>query len=508
VTALALYGMVYAGAPMFMWIWCIECTVFINNITAAFYSAENIWATPYEIVHNEPFMDASIVVPFGCGVLVLLTEEERGKFQDRCALIIFAHYANQHPLYTYAVYSTRTKRILFRQDCIFLTNLFPMRSVRSREGLHVDGDMIIPYRSPLSVRDGGDTMLSFQDWDDRQPLPHYQDHVTGFNLSQPCFQRIGHDPKPVDMPYAHPNNPNFGPPSVVKVPYHRPRSISPADIVAAGNILESRDCDAGNESSLKRRSQRSKKTTDPVVITDNSKQRKPVGQRWYYEPVVNPALPNCETTTQENANVDKITQKNADIDKIVHQPGECKVIRWGDYTGYCKPGEYDPELDAFVEILHAQPTSAEDTATQNPIPLAASEGPPLQLGPVVSVSLQDIQEAGCDEWTAWYLQGIIFYDEELEWCRIIGWEVECGVIIIHYTSVMDLSHEEHHSSLTEMLAMMTRSPQFLVIPDYQPSRVLCRSEMLQSQRLYSTDPLVTLCCNEVTSLLAQVRLSN
>jgi hypothetical protein len=85
VTALASYGIVYSGAPMFMWIWCITCAVFINNITAAHYSSENTWATPYELIHNEPFMDSSIVVPFGCGVLVLLTEAERGKFQSRCA---------------------------------------------------------------------------------------------------------------------------------------------------------------------------------------------------------------------------------------------------------------------------------------------------------------------------------------------------------------------------------------------------------------------------------------
>jgi hypothetical protein len=321
VTALASYGMVYAGAPMFMWIWCIECAVFINNITAALYSAENIWATPYEVVHNEPFMDASIVVPFGCGVLVLLTDEERGKFQDRCALMIFVHYAIQHPLYTYAVYSPRTKRVLFRQDCIFLTNLFPMRSVRSREGLHVDGDMIIPYRSPLSVRDGGDAMLSFQDWDDRQPLPQYQDHVTGYNLSQPCFQRMGHDPEPADTPYVCPNNPNFGPPSVVKVPYHKSLSVSSTDLVPVGNIMKGRDRDSGKEPSMKRRSQRAKKTVDTVVVTDNSKQRKPVRQRWYYEPVVNPALlePDCTTNTK----------RNPDVDKIIHQPGESKVIRWG-----------------------------------------------------------------------------------------------------------------------------------------------------------------------------------
>jgi hypothetical protein len=124
ITALASYGMVYSGAPMFMWRWCIACAVFVNNITATFFSRENVWATPFEIICNEPFADSSIVVPFGCGVLVLLTDNEQGKFKSRCALMIFAHYATQHPLYTYAVYSPRTKKILYRQDCIFLTNYF------------------------------------------------------------------------------------------------------------------------------------------------------------------------------------------------------------------------------------------------------------------------------------------------------------------------------------------------------------------------------------------------
>jgi hypothetical protein len=83
---------------MFMWRWCIACAVFINNITATFYSEENVWAQPYEVVHNKPFPDSSIVVPFGCGVLVLLNDDEQGKFQNRCALMIFVHYATQQPL--------------------------------------------------------------------------------------------------------------------------------------------------------------------------------------------------------------------------------------------------------------------------------------------------------------------------------------------------------------------------------------------------------------------------
>jgi hypothetical protein len=48
---------------------------------------------------------------------------------------------------------------------------------------------------------------------------------------------------------------------------------------------------------------------------------------------------------------------NADVEKIIRRPGQYDFIRWADYTGICKPGEYDAELDAFVEIYHASTTS-------------------------------------------------------------------------------------------------------------------------------------------------------
>jgi hypothetical protein len=479
VTALASYGMVYSGAPMFMWIWCIDCAVFINNITAAFYSSENVWATPYELLHNEPFMDTSIVVPFGCGVLVLLNEDERGKFHSRCALMIFAHYTNQHPLYTYAVYSPKSKRILFRQDCIFLTNLFPMRTVRSREGLHVDGDVIIPYRSPLSVRNGGDEDLSFKEWSEREPLPLYQDHVTGYNLTRPGGLRPRCDPKPDESQYVHPNHPSFGPQSMVKVPYVPIAS----DIDVNTNQGQLDICDAEHETMIEnlikasdkyeaaiilqpeairredlssdgngdavfpdevpsvRRSRRSRRSKTMVKskARSSSQQRRPVGQRWYYDPV-----PVCVMTSEESG--------------IISDSQTEKDIRSN-------------------EVLVVQPADSEPTADY---------GPPYELGPVVPVSIQDIQAAGDDEWAAWFLQGIVFYDDELEWCRIIGWGAECGVIIVHYSPVTALDHivEEHHSSLSDMLSMIMRSPIPPVIPDYLPSRVLHRSEAQQKALCY------------------------
>ena len=125
VTAMASFAMVFAGAPLFMWIFAIQTAVFISNISASYYSRQKIWSTPYALLHGESFPDASIVVPFGCAVLVLRDSDDRPKFQNRAAMMIFVHYSIDHPLFTYAVYSPRTKRVLHRQDVIFPHVGFP-----------------------------------------------------------------------------------------------------------------------------------------------------------------------------------------------------------------------------------------------------------------------------------------------------------------------------------------------------------------------------------------------
>ena len=38
VTTMASFAMVFSGAPLYMWIWCIQCAVFLNNICATYYS--------------------------------------------------------------------------------------------------------------------------------------------------------------------------------------------------------------------------------------------------------------------------------------------------------------------------------------------------------------------------------------------------------------------------------------------------------------------------------------
>jgi hypothetical protein len=65
-----------------MWIFAVKTSVFVDKITASYYSRVQQWATPYELVHGEPFPDASIVVPFGCAALILNDSKDQVHHDD------------------------------------------------------------------------------------------------------------------------------------------------------------------------------------------------------------------------------------------------------------------------------------------------------------------------------------------------------------------------------------------------------------------------------------------
>jgi hypothetical protein len=226
ITAMASFAMVYAGAPLFMWIYSIKSAVFVNNIAAKFYTFKNVWAQPYQAVHGEVFADSSIVVPFGCGALILRDSDDRPKFRTKCSLMIFIHYADEHPMFTYAFFSPRTKRVLYRQDAIFLPTLFPMRVARQLSGMDVQGEALVTFRSPTSLRDGSPPEFSFGNWSDADSLPDYEDDVTGFSLGAPSGPLV-HAPREIpELPVHIPNHPSF-PLSSVLVPIPASSALVP-----------------------------------------------------------------------------------------------------------------------------------------------------------------------------------------------------------------------------------------------------------------------------------------
>jgi hypothetical protein len=128
-------------------------------------------------------------------------------------------YAMQHPLYTYALYSPKTKRVLFRQDVIFLTNVFPMREARAKGGLEPDGDNLVVYRSQKGETTASGKDLPFNDWKESDDLPLYEDHVSGFSLEGPIEDTEEDTPsRQSTWPTYQPDHTAFGEQSCIQVP--------------------------------------------------------------------------------------------------------------------------------------------------------------------------------------------------------------------------------------------------------------------------------------------------
>ena len=260
--------------------------VFVSIITATYYSRERIWSTPYTLVYGEPFPDESLVVPFGCGALVLLDKDNRCKFKARCALLSFLHYATSHPLYTYAFFSPHSKRVLYCQDAIFLVTTFPMRSARANSGLPTDGEPLVAVRSPLALDTQDDS--TFQQWKVGDALPDFDDHVTGESLvDDPNFTCADPPDVPPDWPRRYPYHPSFGSPSTVPVPvptlFPSPSRLIPTALPVALDPVFSASWDARASSDLGDGASSSSDTDDDMRAStaDTSALELPVPFSWH-----------------------------------------------------------------------------------------------------------------------------------------------------------------------------------------------------------------------------------
>ena len=85
---------------------------------------------------------------------------------------------------------------------------------------------------------------------------------------------------------------------------------------------------------------------------------------------------------------------------------------------------------------------------------------PDALGPFQHLTPGDLNHIENDENGACALHGTLFLDEELGWCMVSGWGVECGLPIVYYSPVSSANtvkppnstSEEHHASVREVLS--------------------------------------------------------
>jgi hypothetical protein len=77
--------------------------------------------------------------------------------------------------------------------------------------------------------------------------------------------------------------------------------------------------------------------------------------------------------------------------------------------------------------------------------------PPMGLGELVVIPLSDIEAVSCDENGACALQGILFYDLDMDWRRITSWGVESGIDIVHYAPITTKNPVEDDIVFTSVL---------------------------------------------------------
>jgi hypothetical protein len=501
VTAMASFAMVLAGAPVFMWRWAIVCAVFINNITAAYYRKEKVWATPWELLHDEPFPDSSIVVPFGCAALVLLNKDEQSKFKGKCAMMIFVHYALNHPLYTYALFSPRSKRVVYRQDVIFLPNVFPMREARTRMGLEPDGESVIAYRSPQLQGQTKDDETSFDDWKDSDPIPAYQDHVNGYSLVSPQDDTSLPSDERDNVPFQKPSHPAFGPQSVVKV--HVPwgeqlsgkqEGDSLDEQKGAGKMgRETTDGDSEKKEELSLT--RPKRTRRKVTASSKETKRRPAGERWYYE-----LVPKTTLVAQLRDNPAEIVGERGEDVCVKGRQAQTSQLRFEMLSeNQEKPrsqsksflGEKSDEVFGKDDI---RDNSVFGTVFENEKPIEISSNKNDQTKLIYNFSgcqtgvclmnnassiedkLSSEQQGDLvnNEETACRLQGMVFEDDKLGTCTITNWGVDYGSLILYYAPVdsIDPAEDEQHVALEELLGLLKNATVVPKLSAYRASRRL------------------------------------
>jgi hypothetical protein len=104
-----------------------------------------------------------------------------------------------------------------------------------------EGDTLVTLRAPPSVRDGCPSDLSFDGWEPLDPLPEYNDDVTGYGLGSPSGNLVEEPDERLDLPVHFPDHPAFGPISSVGVPIPASPNMPPVgELVPASSQSKDR----------------------------------------------------------------------------------------------------------------------------------------------------------------------------------------------------------------------------------------------------------------------------
>jgi hypothetical protein len=222
-----------------------------------------------------------------------------------------------------------------------------------------------------------------------------------------------------------------------------------------------------------------------------------VKDRWFLEPVV-------ETTTAMVAHPEGRDDEVGDKGKIClvhesfenlsenHQNLELTDQPKSSTCGMRLLGSNSEVSDGFADGVNKECLPVNnDKMDKNPKnalfgnitgnSIVASVAAPDSLGLLESVP-EYLETAEDTEETAWDIQGLVFHDEELNWCTVTGWGVDHGTNIIFYAPLTssDPVADEEHASLAEVLSWIKQSPVDQRISDYRSSRTMRKSSTVKS----------------------------
>jgi hypothetical protein len=201
----------------------------------------------------------------------------------------------------------------------------------------------------------------------------------------------------------------------------------------------------------------------------NKALRRPVKQRWYYEAVPTPAL----VSHLEDA---AMTLETKEPDEMLEN-----LLQATD--------KYEAAIALQPEA--ARYSSGDEICVNDLVLLDRSAcGLPESLGVMELITDEYLAYLPMDEIGAQMLQGTLFYEHDLLWCRITGWEVENSIPMVFYSPILadDIVHEEEYASLGEIIALLRQSECAPVLPKFGSSRVLRLSENYHRN----------LCCKQVS----------